>query len=104
MAIGGATAVERNQAVPFTEIDDVVVMMDVDVGRYYGPDETGASFRVALESSASVAAVRAALRRDYEAAPAVRQRDARSFAAEAHRCGVIRILATGDEATAPASA
>ena len=41
MAISSATVVARNEAIVFTEIDDIVVMMDVDEGRYYELDEIG---------------------------------------------------------------
>lgn len=101
MAISLTTVVARNEAVVFTEIDDVVVMMDVDEGRYYELDEVGARVWAVLESSASVAAICDVLLEEYEVAPEVCQRDVLQFVTEAHDRGVIRI--PGADGEAPAS-
>ena len=104
MSIGSATVVERNEAIVFTELDDVVVMMDADEGRYYELDEIGARIWAVIESGASVGAICAVLQDEYEVAAEVCQRDVLSFVADAHRLGVVRISAAGGEAEAPASA
>ena len=104
MAISLTTVVERNEAMVFTEIDDVIVMMDTDEGRYYELDEIGARIWALLESGASVAAICDALLKDYEVAPEDCHRDVLDFVADAHRLGVVRIPAADYEAKAPASA
>lgn len=101
MTISPTTVVERNEAIIFTEIDDIIVMMDVDEGVYYELDEIGARIWAAIESGASVAAICEALRAEYEVAPDVCQRDVLSFVTDAHRCGVIRVSGGGDRVKAP---
>ena len=99
MAISLTTMVSRNEAIVFTEIDDIIVMMDVDEGRYYELDQTGARIWAAIESGASVASVCDALQAEYEVTAEVCHRDVLSFLAEAHRCGVIRIPVEDEEKT-----
>ena len=98
MDISLTTVVERNQAIVFTEIDDLVVMMDVDEGCYFELDAIGARIWAAIESGVSVAAICDALQEEYEVALEVCHRDVLHFVAEAHRCGLIRIGAAGDDA------
>ena len=103
MAISLTTVVARNEAIVFTEIDDIIVMMDVDEGRYYELDEIGARIWALLESGASVAAICDALLKEYEVDREDCHRDVLDFVAEAHRRGLIRIPPISDEAKAPAS-
>ncbi|MYD86900.1 MAG: PqqD family protein [Acidobacteria bacterium] len=103
MVLSLTTVVQRNEAIVFTEIDDIVVMMDVDEGRYYELDAIGARIWALIESGATVTAICDALEQDYEVAPEVCRRDVLDFVAEAHRCGVIRLPAAEDGAAAPAS-
>lgn len=102
MDISLTTVVARNEAVIFTEIDDVIVMMDVGEGQYYELDETGARIWAVIESAASVAAICDALQVEYEVSPDVCQRDVLHFLTEAHRRGVIRISEANNEARTPA--
>lgn len=101
MAISLTTVVERNEAVAFAEIDDVVVMLDVDEGRYYELDEFGARIWAAIESGASVAAICDTLQAEYEVATEVCHRDVLNFVAEAERLGVIRISEADGGAKTP---
>ena len=99
--IGLTTIVARDEAVIFTEIDDVIIMMDVDEGRYYELDEVGARIWAVIESGASVAAICDALREEYEVAADVCQRDVLDFVTEAQHRGVIRVLEVSGEAKTP---
>ena len=82
--------VARNESIVFTELDDTVVMMDVEEGRYYELDPVGSSVWALLERAQSVAEVCEALGRQYEVAPERCREDVRGFLEELERLGVVR--------------
>lgn len=89
--------VARSDAIVFTELDDTVVMMDVEEGRYYELDPVGASVWALLERAASVAEVCEALGQQYEVDPETCREDVRGFLEELGRLGVVRRMSEAKE-------
>lgn len=87
-----SSRVVRSEAIIFTELDDTVVMMDVEQGRYYELDPVGARVWALVESSPRIAEVCEALVAEYEVAPDTCEGDVRAFLDELHRRAVVRIV------------
>lgn len=86
-----SSRVVRSEAIDFTEIDDSVVMMDVDEGRYYELDSVGARVWSLVESGPRVAAVCEALAAEYEVDPETCRQEVRAFLDELIRLAVVRV-------------
>lgn len=97
MEIDLSTRLARSEAIVFTELDDTVVMMDVEEGRYYELDPVGASVWALLERAPSLAEVCDALERQYEVAPETCREDVLAFVGELGRLGVVRTLGETNE-------
>lgn len=82
MGIDFHTRLARNDAIVFTELDDTIVMMDVEEGRYYELDPVGARVWALLESGPSVAAICDALLAEYEVTPETCREDILGFLEE----------------------
>ena len=63
------SVVGRNAAMIFTDLDDTVVMMDPDKGRYYELDPVGTRIWTLLEAARPVGEVCDALVEEYEVTP-----------------------------------
>lgn len=85
-----STRLARNEAIIFTELDDTVVMMDAEEGRYYELDPVGASIWALLERDKSVAEVCEALEKQYEVVPETCREDVLAFVEELDRLGVVQ--------------
>lgn len=90
MSMSLSTRVARNEAIIFTELDDTVVMMDAEEGRYYELDPVAASVWALLERDKSVAEVCEALEKQYDVAPETCREDVLAFVEELTRLGVVR--------------
>ena len=66
MSLPASVALARNESVVFTELDDEVVMLDVDSGKYYELDAIGARIWALLEDKPSVASLRDTLTAEYD--------------------------------------
>ena len=84
--------VARSDAIIAAELDDSVVMMDVEKGRYYELDPVGARVWALAESGPRIAEVCEALVAEYEVAPDTCRDDLRAFLEELRRREVVRIL------------
>lgn len=87
--------VRRNPAIIFTELDDTVVMMDADEGRYHELDPVGAHIWALLEAERSVASICAALLVEYEVTPEVCRRDVLAFLTRGIELGIVEVAAEG---------
>lgn len=83
--------VVRNDDIIFTDLDDTVVMMDVEEGRYYELDPTAASVWALLERECSVASVCDALLQRYNVSPETCRRDVQAFLGELVDLGIVCI-------------
>ena len=91
MGIGLSSRVSRSDGVVFTGLDDTVVMMDVEEGRYYELDPVGARIWALLEPGPRVAEVCGVLAGEYEVAPETCRDEVCAFLDELDRLGVVRV-------------
>ena len=61
-----STMLTRNESIVYTELDDSIVMMDVDKGRYYELNPIGARIWTLLETQRSIADICESLVAEYE--------------------------------------
>ena len=102
-----SSRIVRSEAIDFTELDDTIVMMDVDEGRYYQLDPVGARVWALIESGPRVAEVCDALAAEYEVAPETCREETGAFLGELSRLAVVQVrqpdevesdgAATGDD-------
>ena len=92
-----SSRVAHSEAIEFTLIEDTIIMMDVDEGRYYELDPVGARVWALIEPGQQVAQVCQALAAEYEVAPAVCGDDVSAFLDRLLRLAVIRIREGDDE-------
>ena len=91
MAIALTTLVARNETLLFTDLDDTIVMMDVDEGRYYELDPIGAAIWTLLETARTVAELCEALAATYDVEPDVCRRDVLEFLSELEDMAIVRV-------------
>ena len=97
MAVEMSDVVERNEAMLFTDLDDTVVMMDVDEGRYYELDPIGARIWALLETGRPVTDLCDALVASYDVEPEVCRRDVLAFLNEIEDMGIVRVTRVSAE-------
>ena len=97
MSIDLSARIVRSEAIIFTELDDTVVMMDAEEGRYYELDPVAARVWALQESASTVAELCEVLEQEYEVAPEVCRKDVQALLEELGRLGVVRQM---DEAKA----
>ena len=83
----------RNPAMIFTDLDDTVVMMDPDEGRYYELDPVGTRIWNLLETARPVAKVCDQLVKEYDVTPDICRRDVVDFLAKATELGIVKVSA-----------
>jgi coenzyme PQQ synthesis protein D (PqqD) len=66
-AIADLTVISRSPAVLAAEVDNEIVMMSIEQGRYFGLDDIGSDIWKRIEQPCSFAALVDALAADYEA-------------------------------------
>ena len=85
------TIVRRNAAITFTDLDDIVVMMDVDKGRYYELDPVATRIWKLLDTAKPVAEICDVLVEEYDVTPDVCRRDVLDMLHEACERGIIEV-------------
>ena len=95
MAVEISDVVERNETILFTDLDDTVVMMDVDEGRYHELDPVGATIRT-CSTARPVAGLCEALVAAYDVEPEVCRRDVLEFPNEIEDMGIVLAGRTPD--------
>ena len=85
------TSMRRNPAMIFTDLDDIVVMMDPDEGKYYEFDAIGARIWTLLEHPRPVVEMCEVLVGEYDVTPDLCHRDVLSFLEEAHALGIVEV-------------
>ena len=91
MSIDLSARVTRNEAIVFTELDDTIVMMDVEEGRYYELDAVGARVWALLENEPLAGELCEALGREYEVAPETCRKDVLGFLEERRDLQVVQV-------------
>ena len=90
-SIRPASRIMRSEALVSATLDETVVLLDVEKGRYYELNPVGASIWMQIESGARVAEVCEALIAKYEVAPEACRIEVSAFLAELLRLGAVRI-------------
>ena len=83
--------VSRNDAIVFTDLDDIIVMMDVDEGQYYELDQIGARIWTLLETGRSAADLCDALSAEFDVDPDTCRRDTLEFLQTACTMRIVHI-------------
>lgn len=91
-----SSRVVRSEAIIFTELDDVVVMMDAEEGSYYELNPVGARIWALAESGPRIAEVCGALVAEYEVVPDRCAEGVLAFLEELHRREVVQVLPADD--------
>ena len=98
MTLSNRTVAVRNEAIIFTDLDDTVVMMDPDEGRYYELDPVGTRVWTLLESARTVAELCEALVAVYDVDPETCRGDVTAFLQETRTLGIV-VLREAEEET-----
>ena len=93
-----SSRVVRSETIDFAEIDDTVVMMDVDEGRYYELDAVAARVWALIEPAPRVAEMCEALAAEYEVASEACRDEVGAFLEKLSRLAVVRIRQPREEA------
>ena len=75
----------------FTDLDEIVVMMDPDQGLYYELDPVGARIWSLLETARPVAQLCDVLVEEYDVTPDTCHRDVLDFLARAAELGIVEV-------------
>lgn len=91
MNVSPGAVLRRNAEIIFTDLGDIVVMMDADEGRYYELDPTGARIWTLLEAERSVTDLCEALLGEYDVSPEDCRRDVLAFLERAAELGIVKV-------------
>ena len=85
--------VRRNPQMMFADVDDTVVMMDTDKGKYYELDAVGARIWTLLATERSVGEMCALLVAEFDVTPEACRDDVLEFLEKARELGIIAVTA-----------
>ena len=94
MTINLDSTLQRNPAMIFTDLDDMVVMMDADEEKYYELDEIGARIWTLLERPRLAAEICEVLVGEYDVTPEACRLDVLSFLEEANAHRIVEVCET----------
>ena len=83
--------VSRNEAIVFTDLDDTIVMMDVDEGKYYELDPIGVRIWTLLETSRTAADICDALAAQFDVDPDTCRNDTLEFLQTASSMRIVHV-------------
>ncbi len=87
----------RNEAIVFTELDGVVVMLDAKVGRYYELDPVGSRIWTLLEDKPSLVQLRDALTTEFDVSGEACLEELTQFMSELTKRGLVTEAGDGAE-------
>ena len=93
MGIAMGCVVQHNAEIIFTDLDDTVVMMDAERGRYYELDRVAARIWNLFESARPVGEVCGLLAGEYDVTPEQGGHDVLAFLEEAAEMEIIGVRA-----------
>jgi len=91
MAVALDSRVSRDEAIVFTDLDDIIVMMDVDEGQYYELDPVGARVWNLLETDRSAADLCGVLAAEFDVDPDTCRHDVLEFLEEARAMRIVHV-------------
>lgn len=95
MSPSPGAVVRRNPAIVFTDLDDIVVMMDADEGCYHELDPIGTKIWTLIERPRSAAAICESLLEEFEVTPEACRRDVAAWLDRARELGIV-VAADGE--------
>lgn len=95
MILSSCSVVRHNPAIVFTDLDDIIVMMDVDEGCYHELDPIGAKIWKLIEKPRPVADICERLSDDFEVTPDACLSDVLAYLNQALELGII-VAADGE--------
>ena len=91
----------RTESVVHAEIDEILVMLDPEVGRYYEFDPVARRVWKLIETESPVASVRDALTREFAVDGQACERDLLAFVGKMAKHGLVRVRPAGDKGGDP---
>ena len=91
VAVDPTSVVSRNEAIVFTDLDDTIVMMDVDEGKYYELDPIGVRIWTLLETSRTAADICDALAAQFDVDPDTCRSDTLEFLQTASSMRIVHV-------------
>ena len=91
VTIDPTSVVSRNEAIVFTDLDDTIVMMDVDEGKYYELDPIGVRIWTLLETSRTAADICDALAAQFDVDLDTCRRDTLEFLQTASSMRIVHV-------------
>ena len=91
VTVDPTSVVSRNEAIVFTDLDDTIVMMDVDEGKYYELDPIGVRIWTLLETSRTAADICDALAAQFDVEPDTCRRDTLEFLQTASSMRIVHV-------------
>lgn len=88
------TVLSRNDDVLFSRVADGMSLMDIESGKYFHYDETGAAIWALLDGATPVGALCSALQAEYDVDAATCQEQTTAFLAELAQLGLVRVTGT----------
>ena len=88
--LGSSSMLARNEDIIFTELDDAIVMMDVDEGRYYELDPVAARVWVLVGERRTMRSICDALMEEYDVSAEICEQDTREFVRTAVEMRIMR--------------
>lgn len=86
-----SSAIDRNESIVFTELDETIVMMDVDEGQYYELDSVAARIWQLVENRPTVESICDVLAGEYEVEAEECREDVMEFLQAAREQGLVQL-------------
>ena len=93
-ALGPSSVLARNENIVFTNLDDTIVMMDVDEGRYFELPPVAARIWTLIEEQQTVRSICDALVEEYDISVETCQQDTLEFLQSAFEMHIVRVEAS----------
>ena len=90
-ALALSSAIDRNESIVFTELDETIVMMDVDEGQYYELDSVAARIWQLVENGPTVESICGVLAGEYEVEAKECREDVMEFLQAAWEQGLVQL-------------
>ena len=89
--LASSSVLVRNESIVFTDLDDTIVMMDVDEGRYYELDPVAARIWTLIEEQQAMQSICDALMEEYAVSAETCWQDTSEFLQSAVEMHIVRV-------------
>ena len=87
--LGPSSVLGRNENIVFTDLDDIIVMMDVDEGQYYELDPVAARIWMLMDERQTIQSICDALMEEYDVSAETCVQETLEFAQTAVGMGIM---------------